>query len=349
MDMPETDADDTLDYRADLAANQTSSVVWSEQESDYQIETFFSVAYNSTTWDSQDGASADANDTYAHEMTCRPSFSYSPVIDEVVLDGTTLTVSFDMEFSTLGIQNCGEMFATIDVYDSDEVLRGTRSMETTEVNQYVNNDMPLVTVTGLEELESCYTVHITYGQVNKTSSQVVANSDSTCYDGICTLTDASIELTDLSLSDDQNSRIWTFNTDVAAGKWCAIVNPAVCVYDTEHGLKYCAQPDESATSLTNFTVTQSGSYNATVWTYDVQYTSDDATHAEADGNLTETHVDPISVQDPNSLCQYSYVETVTPNSDKLNKVYMDHVTTVTYNNFCGSLKNLFTTDADAHY
>jgi hypothetical protein len=29
-----------------------------------------------------------------------------------------------MEFSTMGLQNCGEMFAKIEVYDSDDVLRG---------------------------------------------------------------------------------------------------------------------------------------------------------------------------------------------------------------------------------
>lgn len=171
MDMPETDADDTLDYRSDLAANMTSSIVWTEQESDYEIDTFFTVSYNSTEWMSQEDASSSANDTFSHLMTCRPSFAYAPVIDEVVLEGSTLTVSFDMEFSTMGLQNCGEMFAQIDVYDSDEVIRGTKYMETTEANQYVNNDnMPAVKISGIEELESCYKVHITYGQVNKTSS-----------------------------------------------------------------------------------------------------------------------------------------------------------------------------------
>jgi len=176
-------------------------------------------------------------------MTCRPAFKYSPVIDEVVLDGTTLTVTFDMEFSTMGIQNCGEMFAKIEVYDKDDVLRGTRDMTTTEVNQYVNTQMPSVSVTGIEELESCYTVHITYGQVNKTSTQVTANSDSTCYDGICTLTNAKITLINQELSTDENSRDWIMNTNVTAGKWCSIVNPVVCVTDDTNNLKYCNQPD----------------------------------------------------------------------------------------------------------
>lgn len=50
MDQDSKDADDTLDYRSDLAANMTSSIVWTEQESDYQIDTFFTVSYNSTEW-----------------------------------------------------------------------------------------------------------------------------------------------------------------------------------------------------------------------------------------------------------------------------------------------------------
>lgn len=275
-------------------------------------------------------------------MTCRPSFAYAPVIDEVVLEGSTLTVSFDMEFSTMGIQNCGEMFAQIDVYDSNDVIRGSKYMETTEVNQYVNNDaMPPVKVTGLEELESCYKVHITYGEVNKTSSEVVVNSDSTCYDGICTLTDATIALYDQQLSDDGNSRYWLFNTDVVAGKWCSIVNAVVCLTDTVNNLKYCNQPTDSATTLTEFSVSQTGSYNATVWTYDVTYTSDDGSHASASDSLTETHVDPIT---SGSLCIYSYESSLDVTSDKLNKVYIDQTTNVVYNNFCGSLTNHFWSD-----
>jgi len=282
-------------------------------------------------------------------MTCRPSFKYSPVIDEVVLAGSTLTVTFDMEFSTMGLQNCGEMFAQIDVYDSDDVLRGQRNMTTTEVNQYVNTQMPSVSVTGLEELESCYTVHITYGQVNKTSSQVTANSDSTCYDGICTLTNASITLIDHALSADGNSRDWIFDADVTAGKWCSIVNPVVCVTDTVNSLKYCNQPDESMTTLSDFTVAQTGSYNATNWTYEVTYTSDDGSNAAAKGNLTEVNPPPVSIEDPNSLCQFSYESHLDVTSDKLNKVYIKQTTNVTYNNFCGALTNQFNTDGTALY
>jgi len=48
MDMPEADAIDTLDYKTALAADKTSSITWSEQESDYEIDTFFTVSYNST-------------------------------------------------------------------------------------------------------------------------------------------------------------------------------------------------------------------------------------------------------------------------------------------------------------
>lgn len=279
-------------------------------------------------------------------MTCRPAFKYSPVIDEVVLDGTTLTVTFDMEFSTMGIQNCGEMFAKIEVYDKDDVLRGTRDMTTTEVNQYVNTQMPSVSVTGIEELESCYTVHITYGQVNKTSTQVTANSDSTCYDGICTLTNANITLINQELSTDENSRDWIMNTNVTAGKWCSIVNPVVCVTDDTNNLKYCNQPDESMTNLTNFKVTQTGSFNATTWTYEVTYTSDDGSHASAEGNFTESHPPPLEV---NSLCKFSYESHLDVTSDKLNKVYIKQTTNVNYNNFCGALTNMFNTDSVALY
>jgi hypothetical protein len=154
-------------------------------------------------------------------------------------------------------------------------------MTSSEVNQYVNTQMPSVSVTGIEELESCYTVHIIYGQVNKTSSQVTANSDSTCYDGICTLTNASITLNDLALSTDENSRDWIMDADVTAGKWCSIVNPVVCITDETNSLKYCNQPDESMTTLTNFAVAQTGSFNATNWTFEVAYTSDDGSHASA--------------------------------------------------------------------
>lgn len=348
MDQPIADADDTLDYHTELAANMTSTVTWTEQESDYEIDTFFTVFYNSTEWDSQESDSSSANATFSHLMTCRPSFKYAPVIDEVVMDAGSLTVTFDMEFNTMGLQNCGDMFAQIDVYDSDEVIRGSRYMETTEVNQYVDNEMPAVSVAGLEELESCYKVHITYGQVNKTSSQVTSNSDSTCYDGICTLTNASIGLNDLTLSEDGNSRYWSFDTDVVAGKWCSIVNPSVCVYDTENGLTYCNQPNSSETSMTDFLVTQTGSYNTTQWTFDVTYTSDDGSHAYADGNHTEIHTPPAPDAN-NSLCQYSYESTLDITTDKLNKFYIDQSTVVTYNNFCGSLTNLFVSEQEAMY
>lgn len=221
-------------------------------------------------------------------MTCRPSFKFAPVIDEIKLDNTTntLTLTFDMEMSTMGADNCVDMFALIEVFDQGDVLRANRTMEHDEIIQYVNQVMPAVVMSGIEELEDCYSVHITYGEKNKTSTQVVSNSDVTCYDGKCLLNNASVTLLDEKLSADMNSRVWSFDSSVNAGKWCSFVNAQICVEDIDNKLKYCDQPTDSTTSLTNFNVTQSGSYNATNFTFSVSYTSDDGANDEDSGNHT---------------------------------------------------------------
>lgn len=345
MDMPEANADDTLDYKTELAANKTASTTWTEAESDYKISTLFEVDYNSTKWQSQEDSYVNATDDFVHEMTCRPSFKFAPVIDEVKQDGSTLTLTFDMEMSTLGIQNCKEMFALIEVFDQGDVLRANRTMENDEINQYVNQVMPSVSMTGIEELEECYSVHITYGEKNKTSTQVISNSDVTCYDGKCTLDNANVTLFDEELSADLNSRIWTFDSSVIAGKWCSFVNAQICVEDVVNSLKYCDQPNDSTTSLTKFNVTQAGSYNASNFTFSVSYTSDDGAHDEDSG----THwINDIVPPGPNSWCRYSYVSTLDATSDTLNKVNINQNTAVTFNNFCGAVNNVFFSDKETN-
>jgi len=67
-------------------------------------------------------------------------------------------------------------------------------------------------------------VKVTYGQVNKTASQVSQSTDATCYWPACELTEPKIELVDWTYGDDGDSFQWLFDTSVVPNKWCEDVN-----------------------------------------------------------------------------------------------------------------------------
>jgi hypothetical protein len=134
--------------------------------------------------------------------------------------------------------------------------------------------MPAVVIEDIIEQKACFMVRITFGQVGKTSSQVVQSSDSTCYNPVCELSSPVIELLSEEAAEDGNSFIWSFSTSVVPNKWCSSVNQKVCLQAVTTGLEWCSDVYETAT-VQNLIVSQQGAYNETSFTYDATFSSDD--------------------------------------------------------------------------
>jgi len=98
--------------------------------------------------------------------------------------------------------------------------------------------------------------------------------------------------------------------------------------------------------LTNFTVTQIGSFNASNYTYDVTFASSNGTHEEAEGSYSLATVNTASPGTANSPCKYSFESDLVLISDTLNTVTIEQNTVINGSDACGSAKQMFMSQND---
>lgn len=110
-----------------------------------------------------------ADDSFSWQKTCRPKFAYDPTIYGIDLaaDGT-LTFSVLFETATTGMNNCGELYATVQIFneETDEVVF-TENLTNDQIVTFQNTQQPPLAITGMPEVGACYMVKITYGQVGR--------------------------------------------------------------------------------------------------------------------------------------------------------------------------------------
>lgn len=77
-----------------------------------------------------------ATANYTHAKTCRPKLAYVPEIENLVVENDgTITLLYNQMFNTSGIDNCGEMFALIEIYnESNDELLYNMTMDDAEVS-----------------------------------------------------------------------------------------------------------------------------------------------------------------------------------------------------------------------
>lgn len=114
------ETEDGIPYVDALTNDQAVSDTWTESESDFEVKTRLEITYAPTDLTSQLAGQLqfEANSAYSHQQTCRPKFSYEPSIYGIDLaNDDTLTFNVLFETATTGMQNCGELYATVEIFD----------------------------------------------------------------------------------------------------------------------------------------------------------------------------------------------------------------------------------------
>lgn len=242
-------------------------------------------------------------------------------------DGT-LTFNVLFETATTGMQNCAELYATIEIFneETDEVIY-TETLNNDVVIEYQNVQKPPVAISGLPEVGACYMVKITYGQVGHTASAISESTDTTCYWPTCELTNPEIVLVKSDIDSTGDTIQWTFDTSVSTNKWCEYVNQQVCIKDESSGAMWCNQPDVSENDAT-VVVTQHGDFSQTNFLGIVDITSSNGTHVEA--------TTPVVLVMQPEWCNFDYDTSITFWTDSLTKVGINHTAVGTSSKVCGT-------------
>lgn len=98
--------------------------------------------------------------------------------------------------------------------------------------------------------------------------------------------------------------------------------------------------------MTNFTITQDGSFNATNYTFDVTFASSNGTHEEAYDSYSIETVNTAQPGTTNSPCKYSFESDLELITDTISNVTIRQNTVVNGSEACGSSKQMFMSQND---
>jgi len=153
------------------------------------LQVDFKVDYLSTTFTTQDDASATATDTFNHTTTCRPLFSTTnvPYIEELIVGSDYLSLIFSMETVSKSLASCVDLYALVEIFDDElttDRLITNFTLDSTEIAAF-QNVKTNTTVSNLPKENSCFVVKVTYGQKGKVSSQQVLSTSPVCWWALC--------------------------------------------------------------------------------------------------------------------------------------------------------------------